>query len=232
LVKNTNGFKTIKKEKNVLKQSNKLVKNGDDELIPSIKPVKSSNLDKINLINDKYTKQLKIYKTIKTSLKSIVKNEDILLKINLIVCRMNKIIIHVYNFLKLFILEHYYTKKQLPVIDQFLIVMIIKTICTADGRGRKFSTKNKDLRDQLEAFHEKYYKPLMIEKPSISYTNLSQMIEYEATSIITALSNHVQEHFEDFVNRMVNIYYKKKQFVEENKNNREKINEFFTPSHI
>ena len=74
-----------------------------------------------------------------------VKNEDILLKINLIVCRMNKIIIHAYNFLKLFILEHYYTKKQLPVIDQFLIVMIIKTICTADGRGRKFSTKNKDL---------------------------------------------------------------------------------------
>ena len=48
---------------------------------------------------------------------------------------MNKIIIHTYNFLKLFVLDHYRSKKQLPVIDQFLIVMIIKTICKADGRG-------------------------------------------------------------------------------------------------
>lgn len=188
---------------------------------------KSNNkVSKVEFINEKYRNQQKIYKTVKTSLKSIVKSDDYLQTINRIVFRMNKIVIHAYNFFKLFCLYLHHSDQTFPDINQYLIVMIIKTICKANTSGRKFANKNQKLREQLNAFYEEIYKPLMKETDDISYTNLTQMIEYEATIIITGLSNHIQEHFVDMINRIVNIYYKKNEFIELNKDKKDLVREY------
>jgi hypothetical protein len=139
---------------------------------------------------------------------------------------MNRIIIHTYNFLKLYILSFYRDDKSLPIINEKLIVLIIKTIFKADNRGRKFSDDSEELMLRLKQFHVKHYLPLMVDDKDLSYTNLSQMIEYESVTIITALKNHIQEHFEDFVNRIVNLYHKKNEFIEKYKEDRKKVNQF------
>jgi hypothetical protein len=195
-----------------------------EKVISKNTEIKKESFNK-DTINKKYEEQKKMYKTIKTSLKSIIDTDNHIGKINEIVFRMNKIIIHTYNFFKLFILDLYRSNNSFPKIDQYLIVLIIKTIAKADARGRKFSNENDILKNQLQLFYENHYKNLMDD--ILSYTFLSQLIEYEATSIITSLSNHIQEHFSDAINRIVNIYCKKNEFVEKNKNDKDKLNQFF-----
>jgi hypothetical protein len=150
------------------------------------------------------------YKCVKTSLKSIVKDEETIVKINNIVCKMNKIISHTYHFLKLYCLYHFKKSNTVPYIDQHLIVLIMKTLCTSDTRGRKFSHTSINLKDNLDEFYINHYAPLINYDIKLSYTNLNQMLEYEATSVLTCLSNHIQEHFIDMLNRFINIVYNKK----------------------
>jgi hypothetical protein len=139
---------------------------------------------------------------------------------------MNKIIIHAYHFIKLYILSKHQIDKSIPIIDKELVVRIIKTFSKRSNRGRKF--QNEDQMDDINKFHEMFYKDYMHEKNELCYTGLSQLIDYQATSIITAFHNHIQQHFYSFINRLVNIYYKKNEIVEKyiNKNEKDKLKIF------
>ena len=50
----------------------------------------------------KYENSLSYYKTIKTSLKSIIKHNTTNIKLNDTVCNVNKIVIHTFQFIKLY----------------------------------------------------------------------------------------------------------------------------------
>ena len=71
-------------------------------------------------------KSLTSYSTVKTSLKSIVKHDYIVNIINESVINVNKIIIHTYNFLKLYCLHQYKTTSSFPTINSKLINTIMK----------------------------------------------------------------------------------------------------------
>ena len=180
--------------------------------------------DKKDFFNDKFESQKLKYKTVKTSLKSIVKDISTFNRINKVVLRINRIIIHIYNFLKLYILYLHSNNKPLPCINNELIITINSIIFLCDARGVK--SENSGLKDDLKLFFINHYRPLMIDDKDLSYTNLHQIINYEATSIITAISNHIQEHFGDAVNRIVNLYCNKDQFIENNKDNHKIVNDF------
>jgi hypothetical protein len=95
---------------------------------------------------------------------------------------------------------------RLPDIDRQLIVLIMKTVSeSTDSRGRKMTDDSQELLDDLDDFYEKHYRNLTVEKEKLSYTNLGQSLEYEAISILTCLTNHIQEQFETIVNRYINI---------------------------
>jgi hypothetical protein len=71
------------------------------------------------------------FKTIKTSLKSVLKHQDINLpKINDAVIRANKIVIHTLQFMKLFLL-HYYEQNNhtLPIINDDFINSCMNFLC-------------------------------------------------------------------------------------------------------
>jgi len=165
----------------------------------------------IKAINEKYIDYKKIYKTVKVSLRHIVRNEKIIVNINEMVHTMNKIIIHAYHFIKLYTLTHYQDYDKVPVIDKNFVVRVIKTFCERDNRGRSFKENNQ--MDDINLFHKTYYKGIMNEENNICYTGLSQLIDYQATTIATAFNNHIQEHFESFVNGLVNLYFNKEEKV-------------------
>merc|ERR1711916_354616 len=130
---------------------------------------------------DRYKKFLTSYKCVKTSLKSIVRNKKTIQELEKIVTSMNQIVIHTYQFLKLYCLHRYYKYNRLPDIDRQLIVLIMKTVSESiDNRGRKMPDESQEIKDELDDFYKNHYQKLTVEKSKISYTNLGQLLEYEA----------------------------------------------------
>lgn len=166
---------------------------------------KKKKSDKEIAYEKKYNDYITSYKTIKTSLKSIIKEEIDIDKINDAVNRTNLIITHTYQFLKLYCLHKFNKEGIIPTINEELVRMIIKILCVKDGRGRKPSDETKLLLAQLKKFYNKHYIPLLPEKLNLSLTNLSQILEYETKSMIACIKTHISEHFEKSLNRYVNV---------------------------
>ena len=68
--------------------------------------------------NDRYRRYLTSYKCVKTSLKSITRNDRTIREIESIVTTMNRIVIHTYQFLKLYCLHSFNEYDYLPDIDR------------------------------------------------------------------------------------------------------------------
>jgi len=166
--------------------------------------------------------------TVKTSLKSITTSDSVINKIFNAVVRMNKIVIHTYHFFKLYILHHYNKLEKFPIIDQQLIVLIMKTLCRekTDNSGRPFSTEKQNLRNNLDDIYNQHYKHLLYGIDQLSYKGLTQMIEYEATTILTCISNHIQEHFEDSIAKLIAINFDNRQFCYDFKDDKIRLREF------
>ena len=92
----------------------------------------------------KYKKYLTSYTTVQVPLASIIKHGIDIEKINSNVVNVNKIITHVYHYLKLYSLYEYKMNDKLPIINKELIKAIMKTICVKDNRGTKCSEKTKN----------------------------------------------------------------------------------------
>jgi len=155
--------------------------------------------------NDRYKRYLTSYKCVKTSLKSITRNNRTIREIESIVTTMNRIAIHTYQFLKLYCLHSFNKYDRLPDIDRQFIVLIMKTVAeSTDKRGKGLSEDSQKIKDELDDFYKNHYQKLTVEQ-KLSYTNLGQSLEYEAVSILTCLNNHIQEQFESMVNRYINL---------------------------
>lgn len=68
-------------------------------------------------------------KTTKTSLKSIVRNDDIIDKLKPIVIMTNKIVTNTLMFMKLFFIHCYDTNIQFPIIDRLFVTACMQIIC-------------------------------------------------------------------------------------------------------
>ena len=140
-------------------------------------------------------------KVIKTSLKSICLDKETILTINNYCKNLNLIVIHTYQFLRLYILHKYHQKKTLPKIDEKFIEHIIKTIAVGDKRGRKF------INEELTFFYETYYKPTLVNKDKLSYSKYGNTIGYTATAILTCLETNIKTHFTKHLRRFINIQF-------------------------
>jgi hypothetical protein len=88
------------------------------------------------------------YKTFKIPLKTILLNRDTIQPvINNLVFEMNDLVIHTYQFIRLYVLNCYTNKKPLPELDEIFISYCIKSLGTRDNRGKKcnFTKKNINL---------------------------------------------------------------------------------------
>jgi hypothetical protein len=142
------------------------------------------------------------YKTLKIPLKSILFNCDTIQPvINNLVFEMNDLVIHTYQFIRLYVLDKYTKKQPLPTIDDTFISYCIKTLGTRDNRGKK--CKDTGLLETLEEFYTTEYQPLLNHEKT-NLKNTTFLLPYLATQIHTSLSNNIQEHFIQHFLRFIN----------------------------
>ena len=142
------------------------------------------------------------YKTFKIPLKTILLNRDTILPvINNLVFEMNDLVIHTYQFIRLYVLHQYSKNKPLPSIDETFILYCIKSLGTRDNRGKKGA--DTELLDKLEKFYLAEYQPLLNHEKT-NLKNTTFMLPYLATQIHTSLSNNTHERFIQHFLRFIN----------------------------
>lgn len=133
------------------------------------------------------------YKTFKIPLKSILLNrETIQPVINHLVFEMNDLVIHTYQFIRLYVLDKYNKNQTLPTINETFILYCMKTLGTRDNRGKK--GKDTELLEVLEQFYKTEYQSLL-NHVKTNLKNTTFLSPYLATQIHTSLHNNFQEHF-------------------------------------
>ena len=105
-----------------------------------------------------FTKHKVPFKSIRTSLKSIIKDSDTQKKINELVIRINDIVIDTYMFIRLYALNLYHKKQAIPELNSNFISYVFMTLGTRDKRGKK--SANEELTKNLEEFYKKEYQPI------------------------------------------------------------------------
>jgi len=142
------------------------------------------------------------YKTLKIPLKTILLNRDnIQPLINNLVFEMNDLVIHTYQFIRLYILHCYTDNNPLPELNDIFISYCIKTLGSRDNRGKK--CKDTELLEILEEFYKTEYQPLLNHEKT-NLKNTTFLLPYLATQIHTSLSNNIQEHFIQHFLRFIN----------------------------
>lgn len=140
------------------------------------------------------------YNCIKVPFDKIIKNTDTIDKIFDCVIRTNKITIKTYQLLRLWILDKYHKKENIPIITEDTIKMAQKSILEKSP-GPKPKGNNLELFNEFQKFHT--FTPE-------NGVNLSQILSYNATSIITSIENNIKMHYFDYIRRFINSYFKHK----------------------
>lgn len=157
--------------------------------------------------------KIDIYKCFKIPLKKIAKDEEFLKQLNEDIIRMNKITIHAYQFLGLYLRKLYKDKSEIPLINKEFMKLVIKTVSKGSNAGPKTKkAKNLGNKNKLVEFYNTEFKDLVVEKQS--KIGLNQTISYMATSILTAFNNNIKIHFFNRLFRFVNATF----FNEEQQN--------------
>jgi len=142
------------------------------------------------------------YTTIKTTLKSVLHNhKEVQPVITNLVFEMNDLMIHSYQFIRLYVLKCYNDKQPLPEINEKFILYCIKTLGVRSNQGAK--SKDTGLLETLQEFYDKEYQPLLNHEKT-SLKNKPHLLPYLATQLHTSLSNNTQEHFIQHFLRFIN----------------------------
>jgi hypothetical protein len=142
------------------------------------------------------------YITIKTTLKSVLHNhKDVQPVITNLVFEMNDLMIHSYQFIRLYVLKCYNDKQPLPEINEKFILYCIKTLGVRSNQGAK--SKDTELLEALQEFYNNEYQPLLNHEKT-QLKNTTFLLPYLATQLHTSLSNNTQEHFIQHFLRFIN----------------------------
>jgi len=143
------------------------------------------------------------YQTLKIPLKTILRDRHNALPVlNQLVFDMNGLVIHTYQFMRLYLLHLLEKGTDFPTIDNTFILYCMKTLGTRDNRGRQ--SVNDELQQQLDTFYLTEYQPL-VNHEKVSLKNKTYILPYLATQIHTAFSNNITERFSSHLLRFINI---------------------------
>ena len=141
------------------------------------------------------------YKTIKTTLKSVLRDQGIQPHIENLVQEINDLVIHTYQFIRLYLLYLYEKELDFPEINEAWIMACIKTLGTRDNRGAK--SMDVKLLETLDNFYTKEYRPLLGHQKT-DLRNKTFLLPYIATKIYTGLVVNIQERFVQHLLRFIN----------------------------
>jgi hypothetical protein len=146
-------------------------------------------------------------RTTKCAFNDIVKDKNTSIILFDAVTRTHKIVIHTYQFIRLWILHKYHNNQEIPIITEDTIKMTFKVLVT-DSCGPKPQNDNLILFNELNDFyHDKYSK--VSNNFRIKGTGLSQILSAMATDMITNINNNIQINFISYIKRFVNSSFRK-----------------------
>jgi hypothetical protein len=149
-----------------------------------------------------FTKHKVPFKSIRTSLKSIIKNGDTQKKLNDLVILINDIVIDTYQFIKLYVLKKLNNNQDLPSIDTDFIKYCITTLGTRDNRGKKIIET--PLLKELQEFYITDFQPINNHEKHY-LNNLSYTLPYVCSSIEVSINNNIKEHFIKRLSKFISI---------------------------
>ena len=156
------------------------------------------------MVNTKIEK----YTILKIRLDKIVNNDQYLVKINDVVNRTHQLVIHVYQFIHLWILYKYKNKLDIPMINENTIKMAFRAL-SDQSFGPKPKGDNLDIYEEFETFYKNTYSELEYSN-KISSLNLSSIIQYQCVDMLTNIENNIKLHFINYVKRFINGSFKDK----------------------
>lgn len=165
------------------------------------------------------------FQTIKTSLKSVVKNHLDINKLSEAAFIVHRITVHSLQWMKLYLLHTYnQDRASLPTIDKRFVVAVMKTICESPTSGRKRNQDTEELMTRLQRFHDEHYLPTM-HGEKITYTNLTNALEYSAVNVVTMYENNIRQNYFSYIETFVNIILEKKARIEAIRDGNDKAKE-------
>ena len=147
------------------------------------------------------------YRTVKCPLKNIIKDENHVSILFDAMMRTHKIVIHTYQFLRLWTLDKYHTNKVIPVITEDTIKMAFKSL-VQESSGPKPKGTNLEYYNEFVNFYNSSYSELGYNE-KLDSKNLSQILGYMSTDMLTNIENNIKMHFIKYVKRFVNSSFKK-----------------------
>jgi hypothetical protein len=164
-------------------------------------------------------------KTNKDNINNMIKDNTILPIINDLVNRTNKIVIHAYQFIKLYCIYQYENNIQFPVIDKEFICDVFKVLTIRKCNSGGYTENNMPTQLKgLTTFYKTHYANTISNNDTIYYDKLSYVLPYEAIDMVTNINNNIQEHFIDHLNKYVNIVFNiKEKSAQITKENKDKI---------
>lgn len=151
------------------------------------------------------------YQCIKTSLKSVVRDDAVIAKLQDAALRANAIMTHTLQLLKLYLIHCYDSGTPLPTIDRQFVTSVMKILCEEPNCGRPPNEETKRIKDTLKAFYKEHYKPCVVGR--LNYRHMSTVLEYLAIDVITMYENNIKQHFVEYVERFINVSWEKKRLV-------------------
>lgn len=147
-------------------------------------------------------------KTNKDNIKNVIKDTETIKKLNELVINTHKIVIHAYNFIKLYCIYLYENNKDIPTLDKEFIMDVFKAItvrlCNSGGyREDNMPKQQKKLMD----FYKTHYKETTDKDEILYYDKMSYILAYEAIDMTTNIHVNIQEHFIQHLNKFVNITF-------------------------
>ena len=124
-------------------------------------------------------------------------NENMVILQNAII-RTNAITTKTYFLLRLWVLHKYHNNQEILEITEDTISMCMKSIMKSSS-GQKPKGNNAILLDEFQNLNT-----FDLEDGS----NLSSILDYYATTMITAIENNIKMRFFDYIKRFVNSYFK------------------------
>lgn len=142
------------------------------------------------------------FQTLKIPLKTILCHRKVMQPLlHKLVFRMNDLMIHAYQFLRLYVLQCYQAHTPLPEINEKFCLGIIKTLGYVEQTGRP--PKDSELLTTLQSFYETMYQPL-VKHSKTNLKNTGHLTPYLATQMATCITTNIQEHFIQHFRRFIN----------------------------
>lgn len=151
------------------------------------------------------------HKTVKTSLKSVAKNDVVVDKLAKTAIMVSKIVTHALQLLKLFHLHQYDHNLPFPKLTRAGIRPFMKIVCKPSTRGAKPSEATQQIIQILEPFYKTYYQPIQGEE--LNYLHLNAVLDYLADSIVVMYHNNITQRFVSYVEKLVNVHWKKRETI-------------------